>query len=279
MAPQWQDVVDSDGTVGALWERPLMRSTRTLLAKNGVALPMMTSSTVTLSLPGYHALLSGRTTACEDNDCGRLPFATISDRLQRVLQVPPERVATFASWAPLAAAVSGLETPHVLIDVEPSPNEPTPPWPNARSDRDTFRRALAHWQAARPRFLHVGLLETDETAHRRNLSGFKQAYRLADEVIGAFADAVTALPQEERRVTTILVTADHGRDGRRWDTHTETSESRALFLLAIGDLVRGGTASATQADLYPTIERLFGLCPTGAGHALTPVVGELPCAN
>lgn len=277
---RWQDVVDADGTVAALWERPLMPLTYALLKKNGVALPMMTSSTVTLSMPGYHALLSGRQTECNDNDCGQLSHETISDRLQ-ALHLPRERVATFASWAPLGAAVSGLEQPQVLIDTEPSPTEHTrPPWTHARWDRDTFQRAFAHWQKERPRFLHVGLLETDETAHARDLAGLKASYRLADDVIAAFANAVAQLPDEERKATTILVTADHGRDGKRWDSHTETTDSRALFLLAFGDLVHGGTAQATQADVRPTIERLFGLCPSGgSGHALAPVVGNLPCVN
>lgn len=275
---RWQDVLAQPG---ALSSSPAMPKLLALLARNGVALRAVTSSKVPLSLPGYQALAAGRATSCEDNDCARLVGETMAEGLARRLSLPWEQVAVFASWARLPFAAAGADGA-ITIDapVRGPPVAGGPPWDDARWDAETTAGALRHLTTHRPRFLQLSLLDTDEWAHRRDPARTVQALRAADDAITALLDVVSTWPEEERRLTTLLVTTDHGRGlGAFWHSHGAFDASRNIFLLAAGDLVRGGDEATTQADVRPTIERLFGLCPGDSeGHAVTAIVGALPCA-
>ncbi len=72
-----------------------------------------------------------------------------------------------------------------------------------------------------------------------------------------------------------LLTAVAG-PGPGW-LHVTPHPVAPVTVLAIGSLVPGGEAQATQADVRPTIERLFGLCPRHDATALHPIPGDLPC--
>ncbi|MBL8921319.1 MAG: hypothetical protein JNJ54_20840 [Myxococcaceae bacterium] len=274
---RWQDVLAQPG---ALSSSPAMPKLLELVARNGVALRATTSSKVPLSLPGYQALAAGRMTSCEDNDCARLEGETVAEGLARGLGLPMEQVAVFASWARLSFAAAGAEGA-VTLDAPPRglPGPGGPPWEDARWDVETTARALSHLTTHRPRFLQLALLDTDEWAHQRDAQRTVQALRAADDAIAALLEVVRTWPEDERRLTTLLVTTDHGRGpGSLWHAHGAFDASRNIFLLAAGDLVRGGDELATQADVRPTIERLFGLCPRGSGgRAVTAIVGDLPC--
>lgn len=277
---RWQDVLDRSGRLGTTTAMP---KTLELVRQSGVALPASISSKIPLSLPGYQALLAGRQTPCDDNDCARVSVETVSERLSHVLELPADQIATFASWAKLAfAATSKDDVGRVLVDAPPLrlPSSQGPPWENARWDEETISKALSHWKTAKPRFLHLALLDMDERAHRGDVDGTLQALQRADEAIAELWTSIQALPEPERALTTILVTADHGRGpGGLWKSHAAYSASRDVFVLAIGALVKGGTGSATQADVRPTLERLVGICPLPSeGSAIAPIVGELPCS-
>ncbi len=277
---RWQDVLDRSGRLGTTTAMP---KTLELVRAVGVALPASTSSKIPLSLPGYQALLTGRQTPCDDNDCARVGHETVSERLAKVLDVPADQIATFASWAKLAfAATSQDDVGRVLVDAPPLrfPSSQGPPWEDARWDEETIAKALAHWKTARPRFLHLALLDMDERAHRGDVDGTLQALRRADDAIADLWSSLQALPESERALTTLVVTADHGRGpGGLWKSHAAYSASRDVFVLAVGSLVKGGAGSATQADVRPTLERLVGVCPLPSeGSAIGPIVGELPCS-
>lgn len=276
---RWQDVLDRPGAFAA----PARAMPKLLdrVAKNGVALPATTSSGVPLSLPGYQALAVGRRTACGDNDCARVTDETLAEGLVRRLSLPPEQVAVFASWARLSYA-AGARDGAVTVDAPPRglPTPGGPPWEDARWDAETASRALAHFKTHRPRFLHLAFLDMDEFAHRRDAERTVEALRQADDVIGTILEEVRRWPEAEQRVTTLIVTADHGRGpGRLWPSHAAYGASRDIFVLAAGDLVRGGAGDdVTQVDVRPTVERLLGLCPTpGKGRPIDAIVGSLPC--
>lgn len=278
---RWQDVLDQAGALRASSEAPAMPKTLELVRRNGVALAARTSSAIPLSLPGYQALATGQQTPCADNDCARVDRETIAEALARRLAPGSNSVAVFASWARLAFAATSHDGA-VLVDVPPRgpPSAGGPPWDDARWDAETAGRALAFWRTERPRFMHLALLDMDEFAHRRDVGGTLAALHAADDVIGSLADELKALPDAERRLTTILITADHGRGpGRLWPAHGAYAASRDLFLLAIGDAVVGGEQRVEQVDVRPTIERLFGLNPeAGQGRAIEAIVGSLPAS-
>ncbi|MCA3016199.1 MAG: alkaline phosphatase family protein [Myxococcaceae bacterium] len=276
---RWQDVLDRPGALAG--PARAMPKLLEVVAKNGVALPATTSSSVPLSLPGYQALAAGRRTACADNDCGRITHETLAEAVARRLSLPPQQVAVFASWARLAFAASARDGA-VTVDVPPRgpPTPGGPPWEDARWDADTASRAVAHLRAHRPRLLHLALLDMDEYAHLGDAPRTVEALRRADDVIATLLEEVRRWGAEERRLTTLIVTADHGRGpGRLWTSHSAYGASRDVFVLAAGDLVRGGsTADVTQADVRPTVERLLGLCPTpGEGRPIDAIAGSLPC--
>jgi hypothetical protein len=276
---RWQDVLDRPGALAA--PARAMPKLLEAVATNGVALPATTSSSVPLSLPGYQALAAGRRTPCTDNDCERITHETLAEAVARRLSLPPAQVAVFASWARLAFAASARDGA-VTVDVPPrGPATPGgPPWEDARWDADTATRAMWHLRVHRPRFLHLALLDMDEYAHLGDASRTVEALRRADDVIAALLEEVRRWGAHERRLTTLIVTADHGRGpGRLWPSHSRHGASRDVFVLAAGDLVRGGaTAAVTQLDVRPTVERLLGLCPTpGEGRPIDAIVGALPC--
>jgi hypothetical protein len=276
---RWQDVLDQDGALRSPVETPAMPKTLELVRQNGVALAARTSSAIPLSLPGYQALATGQQTPCSDNDCTRVTLETVAEALTRRLPVGANTAVVFASWARLAFAATSQDGA-VMVDAPPPgpPHVGGPPWEDARWDAETADRALAFWRTERPRFMHLALLDMDEFAHRRDVAGTLAALHAADDVISRLVDEVKALPEPERRLTTILVTADHGRGpGRLWPAHGAYAASRDIFLLAIGDAVVGGEQQVEQVDVRPTIERLVGLSPeAGQGHAIEAIVGSLP---
>lgn len=253
---RWQQVLDPDGP---------LKHTLAAARANGAILPGRISGRIALSLPGYQAIALGHATDCEANTCPRVTEETVSEALARQL---PGKVATFGSWARLQRSATARDG-SVHVDLpEEGPNGGVR-WENARLDAVTAPRALAYWVAERPRFLHLALLDMDELAHARDGDGVTAALAAADVTIGRLLAEIAALPADERALTTVLVTTDHGRGwGPMSFDHSPFGASRTLFLLAIGDPVRGGGGAFTQAQLRPTIERLFGLCAPGAIPAI-----------
>jgi hypothetical protein len=256
---RWQEVLDENGP---------LRHTLEAARANGAILSGRTSSRLPKSLPGYQAISGGHETACEDNQCPRISTETLSEGLARRMSLPPEQVATFGSWARLVRSASSRDGT-VFVDLPAEGAHPDVPWPNARRDDETIERAMKHWTTVRPRFLHLALLDMDEWAHAREPERMVEALEAADVAIGGVLAQVELLPADERRLTTVIVTTDHGRGfGPMWVDHGPFAAARTIFLLAIGDTVRGGEGEFTQAQIRPTVERLFGGCANGAIEAI-----------
>lgn len=255
-----------------------------LKQRRGALLEARAASSMALSLPGYQALATGVVTKCLDNECPRVAQDTVAEFLAERLALERDEVAVFASWSRMRRAVAQGDA-RVLIDApdDGPPREGGPLWKNARFDAQTFDAALAHLTRTRPRFLQVSFLDMDEWAH----AGFREEYEAAlgdaDARIAHLLDWVESLPPDERALTTVLITSDHGRGHGDWREHGFFHRgSGETFLAAFP--VRGvvGRAEVDQRDVRPTIERLFGFCTearraSGAGRPIGAVVGELPC--
>jgi hypothetical protein len=135
---------------------------------------------------------------------------------------------------------------------------------NYRPDAHTATLGLELLRRQLPRFLFLGLGDTDEYAHRGNYAGYLDALGFADSIVGQLDAELEVL--EARGVSTLLVvTTDHGR-GRGFAGHGGDPASARVWLVASGSLVTArGSLHASRplrlADIAPTFRLLFGLSP------------------
>ena len=310
---RWQEVyggVDPKLAAGAhvrLDATPMPRL-RASVAARGVAIGapghgaiVRASGPNFVSLPGYTELFTGRTpTSCGDNYCGRTPVPTVADELGAHADSPGE-VAVIASWPEIerAASVSPerlvLSTGRHTIYGEPILRADTevarlldqgaaadhfPGEGDFRPDGATAPIALRYLEAARPRFLFVGLGEPDEYAHRGDYAAYIASLGRADAFLD---DLVSTLDRmgERGRNTTVLVTADHGRADDFRDHGGGYPESARVWLVALGRGIptRGfldGAEERRLADVAPTIRASLGLPEDDTPEAGRAIAELLP---
>ena len=178
------------------------------------------------SYPGYAEILLGEPHDAEikSNDPVRNPYVTVLETLRERLNLPRERVATFAGWAVFNQIVEHTEGATLVnAGVEPldASNEETrllnalqqeasTPWDGTRFDVFTFRLAMAHLAAARPRVLYIAFDETDDWAHDGRYDRVLESLARTD---GYLAELWSWLQQQPdyRGRTHLLITTDHGR--------------------------------------------------------------------
>lgn len=265
----------------------LMPRLHAALARQGLWFDAHVASASSLSLPGYQALSTGRLTDCTDNDCARVSEETTAEFLARTLHWAPDQAAVFSSWSRVALAVTS-EDGLVTVDAPPEgDSQPDRPWRNARLDEETFAAARAFWLAHHPRFFQLSLLDVDEWAHRGDVEHYRAALQRSDAMLGEVLEWVAQLSPEERALTTVLVTSDHGRGRFDWREHQPWDYGGGpIFFVALGVGVRRDAKPdlVDQRDVRWTIERLFGVCtltrrPSGAGRPIEALVSKLPCTD
>ncbi|RYE82853.1 MAG: hypothetical protein EOO75_20080, partial [Myxococcales bacterium] len=284
------DGVPSDEVVAAsvllpnIYERLIRRGVA--LGAPGHGSPVEASGPVHVSLPGYRELFVGAPDAsCRSNDCGAVTVPTMADAI-RERSARDQDVAVLSSWETIERAAT-VGTGHIVVStgrttgltrdlarVSPRASQildqgaRADAWPghdDYRPDRFTMPLALDYQLSAQPRFLFVGLGDTDEYAHRGDYRGYLGALRQADRFIG---DLFASLDRQgpDGAATTVLVTADHGR-ARNFRDHGRDAESRRVFLLAAGGTVPAqGYVDAGPgrrlASIAPTVRGLLGLPAT-----------------
>lgn len=204
------------------------------------------------SYPGYAEILTGQAhdAVIDSNDNRRYGFPTLLDVLQRRLALPRDKVAAFGSWETFNWIVSSVEDGFIanagyegFESADPEVRrlsrqqfETRTPWDTVRHDMYTFRLALAHLKAARPRVLYLALGETDDWAHNERYDRVLETLDLTD---GWFRELWTWLQADPqyRGTTAILVTVDHGR-GRTaadWGRHgRDVDGAEETWLAAVG---------------------------------------------
>jgi hypothetical protein len=233
-----------------------------------------------LSLPGYNELFLGTGEhGCGDNDCARTPDPTVVDRIAR--GASPDQVAAITSWAPIERAVThepgaffisaGRQTRHGAVALPPNLEAlheqgclaSAPPGANDyRPDSYTAEFALAYLEWFRPKFLFVGLGDTDEYAHQGNYAAYLTALGQADEWLGKLLEVIERM-NDEGYPATLLVTTDHGR-ARAFENHGPGDpESGRTFLFAFGHGIRARglvrrARSHSLSEVAGFVERLLG---------------------
>lgn len=259
-----------------------------LSAGQGVLLEGRAASSMALSQPGYQALATGVVTKCLDNDCPRVSQETVAEFLAARLGVSADQISVFASWSRMRRAVAQDDS-RVMIDAPeegPGGRPDLPRWRNARFDSQTFAAGFAHLTHVKPRFLQLSFLDMDEWAHAGYREEYEAALADADGYIGEVLDWVDSLPPEEKAITTVIITSDHGRSRSDWREHGffHRGSGETFFAAFPARGPASQKVTVDQRDVRPTIERLFGFCTearrvSGAGRPVGAVVGDLPCAE
>jgi hypothetical protein len=245
---------------------------------------MRVGNAYAVSLPGYQSILLGRNMGCGGNNCPRSTRESVAQRIRRDLKLERSAVANFASWPTLERAVEsqvGDTTVNVsgtpFVDPE-FPTDPVfakladreplevAPW-GYRYDRQTWAIARRYLELHKPRYLYIGLGDTDETAHRDEYDSYFASLLEFDERL---AELLTWLDAsgEFGRNTSVLVTTDHGRgEGSNWTDHyINVRNAEKVWLLARTPATRGhgptrSGGEYSQLNIRPTVERLMGLEP------------------
>jgi hypothetical protein len=310
---RWQDVFsgadralvharDSDAVA---WENPrsLMPNLYRSIDRNGVALgapgrgaEVAVGGAALVSLPGYLELFAGRPDPrCRSNECRRPPARTIADdvadssgaadvaivsswsTIARASSSDPSRFVVSAGRARVEHASELLAIPGVAPLLEESARGRA--WPGEgdyRPDALTSRVALRVLEAARPRFLFVGLGDADEYAHHGDYRGYVGALHDSDVFLGQLSAALGRMGARGLH-TTVVVTTDHGRASDFCDHGQRYPESRRIWLVASGEDVRarGFVAAArryTLSDVAPTVRALLGIA-AGDGAPIAEIAG------
>lgn len=281
---RWQDVVSAGSELPNLqrWSRH-----DGALVGASPDEPIEASGPNFVSLPGYTELFAGRRSLCTTNSCTRTVQRTLVDDLPA-----SATSAVVASWAPIALAANATERPgfvscgrHARTPGAPSSVEALAlqvqehaPWPgdgDYRPDADTAALALEVVRVARPTFTFVGLGDTDEFAHHGDHAGYRGALAAADRFLGALEQVLRETGDDA--VTTVFVTADHGRADAFRDHGGAYPESRRVWLVAKGAGVRGrgwvrSPRARRLADVAPTARYLLGMSALGGEAPGTPLV-------
>jgi predicted AlkP superfamily pyrophosphatase or phosphodiesterase len=216
---------------------------------------------------------------------------TIVDELAK--DGDPSRVAVFASWPPIAKATGGSDDalistgrnttnhPELLERHEATARSfargeasgPAPSYGDYRPDVHTGALALPYLILERPRFLFIGLGDTDELAHKNDYPGYLASLRSADALIGDVA-AVLESFEKEGYSTLLVVTSDHGRSHVFSEHGRDHPESARVWLLAAGNVIhaRGRIDSPERrhlANVVPTVRAAMGMPERGPSQAMT----------
>ena len=173
------------------------------------------TNTHRFSYPGYAEILTGEAHdgVIESNDDRRYPFPTLLDVVQRRLSLSREQVAAFGSWSTFRWIVSSQEDAFVVNagyqafasdrpDVQRLSRaqfETQTPWDSVRNDMYTFRLALAHLQAARPRALVRGAGRDRRLGTRRALRPRPSDARTYRRLVQGTVDLAASRPAVSRQ--------------------------------------------------------------------------------
>jgi hypothetical protein len=261
--------------------------------------PIAASGPAFVSVPGYIEIFSGRPPAadCLNNRCRWRGERNLLDQIAEGSRGRPSDVAVFASWPGMLRTVSP-DSRDVLVsagrkggkNLNPLLDDPEaaqlyargaraggyPGKGDYRPDRHTAELALYHLRRHRPRFMLLSLGDADKFGHANMYGRYLEALHESDKVVAQTARVLDELGAQGWP-STLLVTADHGRDRRCREHGGRYPESARAWLIARGTgIVDQGYVSAPRprrlADIAPTLRALLGLEADVGVSAGTPMV-------
>lgn len=240
-------------------------------------------SPVGVSMSGYYSIFKGQLTRCIDNED---PPPSGSTLISDLAEAFPDQVALFSTWdlivqrqkeiVPSVEAIAGRDAAlRALHQVGVDLPE------DAAVDTPVFRAALDRLRHDPPRFLYIGLDESDDAAHRNDYVRYLNVLTRFDGFLRTLMAEVDAQIAKGRKVT-VLVSTDHGRGvGEEWVEHRWNIEGTArIWLLALGHGIAAQghirpPCQRTQYDLRPTLGHLLGVAAEPArrsGRVMTELL-------
>ncbi len=267
-----------------------------VLGDPGSCAPLVATGPDFLSLPGYTEMLSGRAPdGCANNECTPTTRPTLVDEIRGLSSADQGDVAVISSWERIERVASanpseivmstgrthGASRGRLRFDLEGSDlldrGAAADAWPGRedfRPDRYTAPIALHYLATQHPRFLFLGLGDTDELAHANDYRGYLGALRYADSIVGELVSTLEQMGNRGYR-TTLIITADHGRSLDFKNHGRSAPESSRVWLVAAGGGVvrRRAMSCATHrlADIAPSIRALMHLPADRSAGAGQPI--------
>ncbi len=237
---------------------------------------MRVATSTNASLPAYMSIYGEVPQGCITNGCGRIGVMTLADRLHDELGLAREEVQVIASWDKLKLAVSSRDDVAAVQAGEVhAEGEGGQPEQAAIAEGYEFDRlpVLAARQALAkgPRFLHLGLWDSDRYGHQGDYARYLNVLRAYDRLL---VELAAALDDN----TALVVTTDHGRGlADQWGEHGPQLPASArvwAFVLppraSRFTLEPGAARRFDHHDVRYTVETLFGLGTPGSTGFLAP---------
>jgi hypothetical protein len=260
-----------------LWEKHASKGL--VFGKNG---GYRIASDVAISLPSYQALMTGHSTHCQNNQCGRVKEETVLESVRRELHLKKSEVAVFGSWKGMKNSTAQSARSifrSIYPDFKPYSGDRTlrklrnasvfdrPEWAGSRKDHYTWDMGMHYLKNYCPRVLYISLVDSDEYGHEGDYPGYVRSLRTYDSYLDSLMGALGGMGAYGKD-TTLIVTTDHSRgEGEGWTSHgskPDTEKEVFLYVKGPGFAAKGVIDSqATHANVRPTIERALGLRLSG----------------
>lgn len=276
---RWQELFEGPDPLLTRDEAPIFRRFWSQVAplgrvfgdpRSGHEVRVATSSNA--SLPGYMSIYAEEPQGCLTNSCGRVQVPTFLDRLHDELSMDRSQLEVLAAWSKLPLATTSRDD--VALVRTPEADAAALSDDAYEFDRGAVQQGLDALSARRPRFLHLGLLDSDRYAHQGDYARYVKVLRAYDALL---ADIAARLDSK----TALIVTTDHGRglwdqwsehgpqvpaSGRVWAYVKLPADAKSLTL------ADPGARRFDHHDVRYTIETLFGLSTTSTSGFSTGFV-------
>ncbi len=230
---------------------------------------------MSLSLPAYITIHTGKRTLCKTNDCGHIKRESLSEKVRRKLVLPFEKVAVLGSWNGICRGAlrenslvlnSCGDTDFILpghedINLESRKNPPV--WDNARLDKYTWQHGFRYIKNHRPKLITLSMNDSDEYGHDRQWDNYIKSLKAYDQKIHELFLLLDSMP-EYKKDTMVFITTDHGRGKKRWWGHTLMRQARPIWMFLTGPgIPKKGSIShkkkVTHLQIKPFIEGFLGI--------------------
>ncbi len=243
------------------------------------------SNAIKWSTPGYSEIMTGEVhPEVRDNTLMRYPHRTFPEFLVSELRLEKSAVAQIGSWDGFRMAASSTDDAFFMNGAyETVPADLTTPemdmltglradvmelWEESSNDVLSLRLAQAYLKKHHPRFLWLGMGQSDDWSHADRYDRLLDYLHLADRLIGELWTTLQTDPAY-RGKTTLLITTDHGRGltPENWIEHDAAiPNSENIWLAVIGpDTPRRGELgplpTVYQRNIAATVISLYGLDP------------------
>ena len=263
----------------------------------------MSTNAVPVSLPGYKSIFLGHDHDCDDNSCGRVQSETFPERLIHELNLDKLQVAGFASWGKIDQALEqNVGTIFINTNISDADDgtvdpvmdslnvlqksDPPQGWGGARRDIYTWAHSMHYLKKHRPRFLYIGLDDSDEYAHMRQYENYLASLRQYDQWIDQLMRLLKTMGEYGEN-TTVFISTDHGRGKRKmwhghanfsWNLHLYTGKH--IWCVILGSKIQPlgivkNVREKSHQSIRPTVEILFGLNPEYPGKAFFEALPSL----